>query len=188
MVLPIYSTHQIDYLRYYILTNFLKWYQKTLWIQDIVKRLDPEYKILERWITTATEPKKKIQSGATPKSESEPTSTEFEKGITILFSLCGLNSEHLGSIYEKATQKNRREVASSRVDFPIDVVGWSSSEASQLVYLSQCILAGKGGKINEKINDISTAASEVSSMLSTYRSKPIIRPVIITNMKRGAQI
>ena len=27
--------------------------------------------------------------------------------------------------------------------------------------------------------------SEVSNMLSTYRSKPIIRPVIITNMKRA---
>jgi hypothetical protein len=92
---------------------------------------------------------------------------------------------HLGSSYERATEKNRREVTSSRVDFPIDVVGWSSSDNSQLLYLSQCVLAGKGDKINEKINDISAAVSEVSNSLSTYRSKPIIRPVIITNMKRG---
>jgi hypothetical protein len=29
MVLPVYTTHQVGYLRYYILTNLLKWYSST---------------------------------------------------------------------------------------------------------------------------------------------------------------
>ena len=45
----------------------------------IVKRLDPEYKILERCTTTATGSKQKTQSGInTPRSESEPPSERKE--------------------------------------------------------------------------------------------------------------
>jgi hypothetical protein len=146
--------------------------QKTLWIQDIIRRLDPDYKVLEHWITTGRE------------LNSKPNSTIFEKGISILFNLSGLKSEHLGSSYEKATEMNRSQVTSSRVDFPIDVIGWSSSDNSQLVYLGQCVLAGKGNRIIGKIHDISAAAIEVRNILSTHRSKPIIRPLIITNMKK----
>jgi hypothetical protein len=46
----------LDYKTYEIQSKEL---QETLWIQDIVKREDPEYKILERWITTATGSKQK---------------------------------------------------------------------------------------------------------------------------------
>ena len=97
----------------------------------------------------------------------------------------GLNAIHVGDNYENATQKNRSRVPSSRIDFPIDVLAWSTSDnIDEVLYLAQCVVAGKGQTIIGKINDMVSVSEEVNSILSTHTNKPHIYSAILTRMKK----
>lgn len=54
--------------------------QKPGWFKSIVNRVDPNYAILEQWI----------------KGLGKIDGKDFERGVAILFCLCGLNTLHVG--------------------------------------------------------------------------------------------
>jgi hypothetical protein len=150
--------------------------QRTLWIRTLVKSVDPDYTTLERWITGTSNVKR----------DSNKLSADFEEGISNLFSLCGLNTVHIGNTYEQATQKSKALLQSSRMEFPVDVLTWwsSRSDGREVLYLVQCTLAGSGDKLMTKINDVASAVTIANNILSDHLTKPKIVPVVVTNMTR----
>jgi hypothetical protein len=65
----------------------------------VINRIDPNYEILEAWIT----------------GKGRQTSDDFERGVTILFSLCGFNAIHVGGRYEDSTLQARRQIFTNPV-------------------------------------------------------------------------
>ena len=166
-----YNGNIVDELRYDRPDKVL---QRTLWIRTLLNTIDPQYTVLGRWITATSDVNR----------DPKKLSPDFENGITILFSLCGLNSVHVENTYEKATQKSKALLQSHRMEIPIDVFSWSSirSNGKEILYLVQCVVAGSGKKLMDKIDDVASAATIIENILSDHLTKPEIVPVIVTNM------
>lgn len=126
-------------------------------------RIDPSYNALETW----------TQGKGTERS------TDFERSVAILLSMCGLNTIHVGGGYEKATNKERRE-SFPNPETSVDVLAWSSN--NEYLYLCQCSLSK--GQIKDKVNGIATFSKElVNGILMNYKPIPNIYPVVFTNVQ-----
>lgn len=140
--------------------------QKPVWFKEIFNRIDPSYNALESWVD------------GKGKSQSE----DFERGIAILFCLCGLNTIHVGGNYENATVVERRKHFANP-ETSLDILAWPSS--NRYLYLIQCSLGRD--KIKDKIDNIAAFAKELSDdILTKDMTKPIICPVIITNVSSSS--
>jgi hypothetical protein len=131
------------------------------WFKTIMTRIDPDYEALESWI---------VAKGKSIAAD------DFERGVTMLFSLCGLNVIHVGGGYEKATLNARRRLFANP-NTASDILIWSPDS----VYICQCSL-GKD-PINDKIEKLVTFMTELNKVtLISYEQKPKVNPVIISNV------
>jgi hypothetical protein len=138
--------------------------QKPGWFKSIVNRTDPGYSILEKWI----------------KGVSNVGGEDFERGVAILFCLCGLNALHVGGGYENAAELNRKNVFPSPKS-SMDVLAWNLSNS---FYICQCSLTSS--RLTDKIDDIAAIANELEGIiLKPYTEKPKVHPLVITNVGRN---
>jgi hypothetical protein len=66
-----------------------------IWLKDVIDRIDPNLRILRLC----------LEGGSTKGNKSR----DFEKGVTILLSICGLRVVHVGDEYEEVTKQSRHE-------------------------------------------------------------------------------
>lgn len=124
-------------------------------VYNIVNRIDPDLQILRQWINGNN-------------------SKDFEKGVSLLLSLCGFNALHIGDEYENASLKARRTVHKI-AKFNIDVISLSKTENQ--VLLCQCTV----DTIGNKIGDLGNISKEI---MSGIRENIALYPVVITSVSK----
>jgi hypothetical protein len=129
------------------------------WSNMLIERIDPDLKVLESWI----------------KGKGRDPETDFEKGITILLHLCGLQTVHVGNDYEMAAKQARKEVY-GKSTVSIDALILSASDE---IFICQCTTEWKKNKITELL-DIS---QELKGRLSQRDVKPKINAVLFTKVE-----
>jgi hypothetical protein len=133
--------------------------QKPAWFKEIFNRFDPDYAALETWVS----------------GKGKDPSRDFERGIHILLSLCGLNTIHVGHDYENATLMARRNNFVNP-ETSVDVL--ASPSDNNFLYLIQCCLGSN--EMKDKISELAIFVMEVNR-LTKYVDKRTLCPVIITN-------
>jgi hypothetical protein len=124
----------------------------------VMDRIDPELKILSEWIRS-NQPK------------------DFERAVSILLSLSGLRSIHIGDDYERATLMNRREkYRKSSVGLDILVL----SHNNENIIIGQCSTDFN----DDKITDILNIHQEFEKMLLKTKQGINLHPAIFTTVSR----
>jgi hypothetical protein len=137
----------------------------SFWLKNVIERIDRDFRTLECWIR-----------GDNGGRESE----NFEKAVSILLSLCGLRSVHVGDIYETKTGQSRRN-AHKKTSIGTDIVALLPSEEDKTIFLCQCTTEWKS---EERIDDMLNFAHELRRV-----SKGIdIKSVLITRLERDTII
>lgn len=131
------------------------------WSKMLIDRIDPGLRTLESWI----------------KGKGKDPERDFEKGVAILFHLCGFQTVHIGDQYEMATLQARREVyGKSTVSIDVLVLA-----ADNEILICQCTTEWRRDKITELL-DIN---QELKSRFSNKDSKLRINPVVFTKVERN---
>jgi hypothetical protein len=101
---------------------------------------------------------------------------DFEKAVSILLSLCGLRTMHVGEIYETTTVQSRRDVH-TKTSVGLDIITLLPTQEDNDISLCQCVTDWK----DEKINDILDISNELKQMLESEEIK--IYPILITRVE-----
>lgn len=124
-------------------------------VYNIVNRIDPDLQKLKQWV-------------------SGNNSKDFEKGVSLLLSLCGFNSLHIGDEYENASLSARRSVHKISKS-NLDVISLSRTENQ--VLLCQCTVNSIENKIGDLLNISTEIARGVTENIAVY-------PIIITSVSK----
>jgi hypothetical protein len=133
----------------------------SFWLKNVIERIDRDLKILECWLRG---------------ENVEGKSQDFETAVSILLSLCGLRSVHVGDIYETKTIQSRRN-SHKKSSIGTDIIALLPSEEDKTIFLCQCTTEWKK---DEKFDDMLNFAHEFRRV-----SKDIdIKSVLITRLER----
>lgn len=113
---------------------------KNSYLKNVIERIDPNLTKLESWL----------------EGKGKDSSTDFEKAVAILLSLCGLRTIHVGDVYEGVAIQARR-VLHKKTSVSIDII---ALEEDDKIFILQCATDWNFRKIQD-ILDISHELAQI---------------------------